>query len=388
MKTLKEIEARLAAIAQEVEQDGADLDALEKEARSLKEARQGLLDAAEQRNRIRAHVATMTGTPAVETPKPTETRSIESLSHSELIAAPEYRVAYLKHLAMQPMTEVESRIWASAANSGGAAIPTEMSNQIKDKLFQVAPLLGEITMNHVNTAFDYPLEDVTSAATSHAEGALIADSEDKIRKIHLDQYEFVKKSPISKTQMQMAMADFYPYVNRIASRAMGHKLTDLIINGTGSGEATGIEKDITWDSNNSVTIAANGSPTAANVLDLVAMLNGAYDDNAKFLMSKRTLYQYIKPLQDKSKHDLVYQEGKTHYILGYPVLLDYRMPAGSLYLGDFSQYIANMAEQITLGTYFDPDYNIYKLLASCMFDGKVGHKDAFVKMSITQPAGD
>lgn len=384
MKTLKEIETRLAAIAQEVETDGADLDALETEARSLKEARQALLDAAEKRNKILADVAGMTGKPAVETPKPTETRSIDGLSRNELIATPEYRVAYLKHLQKQEMTDMERRAWTSAVGSGGAAIPTEMAVQIKDKLYQTAPLLGEVTMNHVQGAFDFPLEDVTSAATSHAEGTLIADSTDTITKRHLDQYEVVKKSAISEAQMKMSASDFYPFVTRISSRSLGHKLTDLIVNGTGSGEATGIEKDITWDGTNSISVAAGGNVTAGNVMDLVGMLNGAYDDNAKFLMSKRTLYQYIKPLQDKSKHDLVYQEGKTHYILGYPVLLDYRMPAGSLYLGDFSEYIVNMAEQINLKTWFDGDYNVYKLLASCLFDGKVGHKDAFVKLSVAQ----
>ena len=46
--TLREIETRLAAIAQEVETDGADLDALEAEAKDLKEQRTALLAKAEQ----------------------------------------------------------------------------------------------------------------------------------------------------------------------------------------------------------------------------------------------------------------------------------------------------------------------------------------------------
>lgn len=379
--TIKEIETRMAAIREECKADDADLDALTAEAEQLQEQRTALVEKEEKRNKILAGIANTPGTPAVVVPTVKEARSFDSMTHDELITTPEYRTAYFMNLAKQPMGGVEQRLWTTAITSGGAAVPKETANQILEKLYQTAPLTSEITLNHVNGDLRYPLEDETTAAVSHTEGAVITDSVDTLKFIDLHQYEIVKKTPISDSQMKMAIPAFEAYVNNRSGLAIGHKVTDLIMNGSGTGEATGIETQITWGTNNSLTAAASGV-TYKNVLDLVSMLPGVYDDNAKFLVSKKALYKHLMPLMDKSKHDLVYRDGKNFYVLGYPVLLDQRISDDSIYLGDFRQYIANMAEQVTLVPWFDGDRNIYKILAKCMFDGKVGREDAFVKLTV------
>ena len=53
MSRIEEIEARLSAIAAELEDDGADLPALEQEVRNLKEEHKNIMDGMEKREQIR-----------------------------------------------------------------------------------------------------------------------------------------------------------------------------------------------------------------------------------------------------------------------------------------------------------------------------------------------
>lgn len=380
MKTLKEIETRLAAIAAEVETDGADLDALEAEARSLKEARQQLLDAAEKRNKILATVAGMTGTPAVETPKAAETRSFDSMSREDVIASPEYRSAFAKKMLGSDMTDVESRAWTSAASSAGPAIPTELAKDIMKKAHQVAPLLGEITLLHVPGGVTYAVEGNTADADEHTENAAQTPAADTLTKVTLTGYEVTKYIQVSKTVKRMTIPAFEAFLVSTLGEALARLLVKRIISGTGSSQATGIEKANIWGPTNSVTVAKAASLTAQNVLDLIGLLPGGYDHNAKFLMSKKTLFSDFLPLQDKAKNDLVVLQNGVYHIQGYPVLLDNSMTLHEAFLGDLTKYIGNLAEEINVTSGLDLKSNSYEYLGACLFDGKPAMGEAFVKL--------
>lgn len=379
MKTLKEIETRLAAIAQEVETDGADLDALEAEARSLKEARQQLLDAAEKRNKILATVAGMSGTPAVETPKP-ETRSLDNMTRDDVIASPEYRSAFVKHMLGRDMSEVEKRAWTSGASSAGPAIPTELANDIMKKAHQVAPLLGEITLLHIPGGVTYAVEGTTADAAEHTENASQTAASDTLVKVTLTGYEVTKYIQVSKTVKRMTIPAFESFLVSTLGEALARLLVKRIISGSGSSQATGIDKANTWDATNSVTVAKAASLTSQNVLDLIGLLPGGYDHNAKFLMSKKTLFSDFLPLQDKAKNDLVVLQNGVYHIQGYPVLLDDSMTLHEAFLGDLTKYIGNLSEEINVTSDFDLKTNSYEYLGAAMFDGKPALGEAFVKL--------
>ena len=326
--TLKEIETRLAAIAQEVETDGADLDALENEAKDLKEQRSALLAKAEQRNRILGTVAGMTGTPVTTNPTPVETRDFASMTREELLASPEYRTAWAKNILRRDMTDAEKRAFTIAASSAGPAIPTELADEILKKAQQHAPLLSEITLMHVPggvPAFEAWLVD------------------------------------------QLA-------------ESLARKIVQRILTGTGSSQATGVDKANTWDATNSVTVAKASALTTTDVLNLIGLLPGGYDAGAKFVMSKKTLFADFLPLQDKAKNDIVRLEGGTYYVQGYPVLLDDYVTLHEAYLGNFRKYVGNMGEEITVTSDFDLPTNSYQFLGSCMFDGKPALGEAFRKL--------
>lgn len=378
--TLREIETRLAAIAQEVETDGADLDALENEAKDLKEQRSALLAKAEQRNRILGTVAGMTGTPVTTNPTPVETRDFAAMTREELLASPEYRTAWSKHILRRDMTDTEQRAFTIAASSAGPAIPTELADEILRKAQKHAPLLSEITLMHVPGGVTIAVEGTVNDAAEHTEGSTITASADTLTSVTLSQYEITKLVTASKSVMRMAIPAFEAWLVDQLAESLARKIVQRILTGTGSSQATGVDKANTWDATNSVTVAKASALTTTDVLNLIGLLPGGYDANAKFVMSKKTLFADFLPLQDKAKNDIVRLEGGTYYVQGYPVLLDDYVTLHEAYLGNFKKYIGNMGEEITVTSDFDLPTNSYQFLGSCMFDGKPAIGDAFRKL--------
>ena len=375
-KRLNEIEARLAQIKNELEQEGADIDALEREAQDLINERKAILERIEKRNKIISDITAGAGNPIPGfMPRPEEERAAGFTRES-----PEYRSAFLKHLRRIELMDVEQRAFTTVAGSAGAVIPTTTQNRIVEIVKQYAPLLAEINLMQVPGGVKVPVEDVVREAAKHVENATITASDDKLKCVDLFGYEITKLLQISKSVMQMSVDAFENWLANNLGRSLAAKITSLIIGGSGDGEAKGIGK-ITWTGNNSVTVGSSASLTVNNVTTLIGLLPGGYDANAKFLMSKKTLFTDFMPLKDSSKHDLVTREGNQYYIYGYPVMLDERIPLHEAILGDFrAGYYGNMPEEINVVNQFDIDTNSYKFLGAGMFDGKPALPDAFVKL--------
>jgi len=383
MDRLKEIEKRLAEIKAELEKDGADIDALEEETKNLIAERKELLDKIEKRNKIISDITAGAGNPIPGfMPIPEEKRAAGFTRES-----PEYRSAFLKHLRRIELTDVEQRAFTTVAGSAGAVIPTTTQNRIVEIVKQYAPLLAEINLMQVPGGVKVPVEDVVNEATKHSENATITVSDDKLKYVDLFGYEITKLLQISKSVMQMSVDAFENWLANNLGRSLAAKITSLIIGGSGNGEAKGIDT-ITWNEANSVTVGAAASLAVNDVTNLIGLLPGGYDANAKFLMSKKTLFTDFMPNKDSSKHDLVTREGNQYYIYGYPVMLDERIPLHEAILGDFrAGYYGNMPEEINVVNQFDIDTNSYKFLGAGMFDGKPALPNAFVKLKKAVSAG-
>lgn len=306
-----------------------------------------------------------------------ETKNMNELYNVE---SKEYRSAFLNNLRSVDLNEVEQRAFSTVAGSAEAVIPTETQNKIVEVIKQQAPLLAEINLLEVPGGVRVPVEDVVNEAISHVENATITVSDDKLKYVDLFGYEITKLLQISKSVMQMSVDAFENWLATNLGKSIAAKITSLIINGTGEGEAKGINT-ITWDETNSVTVALAGSLSAKNVTDLIGLLPGGYDANGKFLMSKKTLFTDFMPLKDASKHDLVTREGNTYYIYGYEVMLDERIKLSEAILGDFKAgYYGNMPEEVNVDGGFERKTNSYEYLGAAMFDGEVALPNAFVKL--------
>ena len=313
-----------------------------------------------------------------------KTKEENNMENTYTIDSKEYRSAWLKTLQGVKLDEVEQR--AISTTSGAAVIPTQTADQIMSKLQQVAPLLKEITLLTVAGNVTFASEGVRDSASIHAENADVASAGDTIVNVSLGGYEFIKVIRVSKTVATMAVNAFETWLVNLLSEDIGRKIESYIISGTGVSQPTGVEKANTWDATNSVTVAAASSLTYANVTALIGLLKGGYDYNAKFLMSKKTLFSDVYPLKDSNKLDLVTRDSNGYMILGYPVMLSDAVAEHDIYLGDFKKMVGNLSQDITVESNVNSGFtaNAIDFRGTAIFDCKPAVGEAFVKATKAQ----
>ena len=377
---IKEIEARLAAIKQEIKQRGdamtaAEIDALEQETTQLTEERAGLIAAAEKRNGILDNIAKGAGIVSR-----TFEQKQDNADPDDPFGTPEYRSAWLKNIRRLPLNDAEKRAFSNASGAGAEVIPTQTANEIISKVKTLAPMLNEVTLLHVKGAVKFAIEGTNNAAAIHTENASITAAADTLTTVSLSGYEIVKLVQISDTVMTMSITAFESWIVNMLAEAIARKVEDLLINGTGSSQPKGIENANTWGATNSVTVAKTGALTAANVQTLIGLLPSGYDRNGKFVMNKKTLFTDFMPLQDNSKNHIVTVQNNAYFVYGYPVLLSDYVADHEAFLGDFKKVCANLAENIGVKSAYDIDTNSYKYSGIAIFDCAPAIGEAIVKL--------
>ena len=380
--TLEEVKKKLEEILTKLEGNEdlseEEITALENEAEKLEEEKKSLIAKAEKRSLTLKKIKRGLGE-EVEINENKEERKMNQ--EEDVRNSKEYRSAFLKKLQRKELTDEEERALTTGTSSVGAVIPTITQNLIIEKVFQNAPLLEEITLLRVDGNVTFAVESTVNDAAIHTEGATITESGDVLVPVSLGQYEVNKYITISKSVSKMSIDAFETWITKMLGKMIAKAITNLIINGTGSSQPKGVEKANTWGETNSVTVGKTASLTEANVLTLVGLLKGAYDENAKWFMSKKTLLTDFRPLQDKSKNDLVVKENGKYFIEGYEVMLDERVALHDAYLGDFTMYVGNLGEDITVDQDKKLSANSFEFLGSAMFDGKPAIGEAFVKLT-------
>lgn len=371
LKRMAEIRNRKAELRRTLETDTtADLDAITNELRNLDEEYSNL-----EKRKATIEGINLGTIPATEVPNPVSTRATDTFDQET-----EYRSAWLKSVRGIELNENERRALTTGSSSAGAVVPTVTQNRIIEKVSQYCPYLDKIDLLRVPGGVKVPAEETTADAQTHTEGATITASGDTLSSVSLTAYEVTKLVTISKSVEKMAIDAFESWlVNKIA-RKIAEKIGNLIVYGTGTNEAQGINK-ITWGATNSVTVAKSASLTAANVQGVVALLNGGYDNGAEWIMSKSTFFTDFHPLMNNSKDNIVTEDNGVYRIMGYPVNFEDRITAHEAFLGNlYRGYIGNMPEDITITSQFVTRENAYDFLGCAMFDGKVQATEAFVKI--------
>lgn len=379
---IKEIEARLAAIKQEIETRGADMtaaeiDALEQETSQLTEERAGLIAAAEKRNGILDNIAKGAG---IVSRSFQQMGTDDNSDPEDPFGTPEYRSAWLKNIRRLPLNDAERRAFSNATGAGAEVIPTQTANEIISKVKKLAPMLNEVTLLHVKGAVKFAIEGANNDAAIHKDNAAITPAADTLTTVSLSGYETVKLVQISDTVMTMSITAFESWIVDMLAEAIARKVEDLLINGTGSSQPKGIDKANTWDDTNSVTVTKTGSLTAANVQALIGLLPSGYDRNGKFVMNKKTLFTDFMPLQDNSKNNIVTVQNNAYFVYGYPVLTSDYVADHEAFLGDYKKVCANLAENIGVKSAYDIDTNSYKYSGIAIFDCAPAIGEAIVKL--------
>lgn len=399
MKTLAQIDARLAEIRAALQNpETADLDALQNEMNSLLQERAQRVAEAEQRRSMLEAIANGTAQGATPPGNPLAPASNQNTPEErDVLASPEYHDAFFRSMMGLPlsdahraaMREAEERAaLTSASNSAGAAIPTETQNEVVRRLAQVAPLIGEITLFNIPGNITVAVESATTTdGAYHAEGADTSEAADKLVEVNLTGFEAIKLLSISAKVKYMSIPAFESWLIDNLTDGIAYLIENWIVNGTGTNQATGIEKAATWTAGTNKIKTAAAVPTYTEVCNLISLLPGVYDRRAQFVMSKKTLWQKFMPIRDDAKAPIVKGEGAgKFYIMGYPVqLTDKVATLGDAYFGDLKTYYGNFAENITVDKSEHSSFrkNLTDYRGTAIFDGKPTVPDGFVKMSLT-----
>jgi len=383
-KRLKEIEERkkeIRALLEKEDDEKLNLEELEQELRALDEEKERLEKRAQIAKGIQAGTV-----PANPLPKP-EVRKVtfEGMERDEILSTPEYRSAYLKRLQGKPLTEVEERALTTAAGSAGAAVPTQTLNMIIDKLRQTSALFPRINVSYVPGNLSLVVADAKNAAEWKAEGSDGTPADDTVVEVNLTGYELIKLVEISAAAQAMTIDAFEAYIAAEIGRQMAIAVENAILNGTGSGQPTGILTGVTWDSTNSLTWPAGNSVDYDTLVDGLALLPTMYHQNAVFVMNRSMLFSGVRKIQTQDGQPIFTynpQDPARNSILGYPVIVDDYMPDDTILLGDFSYYYWNFSQapqiEVSREAAFKSGKVVYRGLA--VADGKPALSEAFVKL--------
>lgn len=176
--TIEELEERKAAIPDELEVEGADLDALEEEVRGINAELESRKEAEAKRVEIRAEVAKGLG----EIVAKVEEVEDHKMSNTEVRSSKEYKNAYgefiKKNYDLDKLNEEQrALLTTNAAEDGMIAVPVGVDDKIRTA-WENDEIMSRITRTFFKGNLKVGYEAAAGPAVVHAEGGDAVDPEE------------------------------------------------------------------------------------------------------------------------------------------------------------------------------------------------------------------
>lgn len=310
----------------------------------------------------------------------------DGMERADVFATVEYRNAYFKTMQGRDLTAEEKRAMTSAAESGGAAIPTKTMNMILGQIKEAPTVLNLITVLNIPELVSLPVENLVNDATWTAEGADSTPSDDKLGSISLSAHQLIKTIKISAKLKTMSIDAFEEWIVNSLTKKMMAACKKAVFDGTGINQPTGLNA-ISWGTENSVTTTA---VSYDDLVDVESKVGEDFTPNAVWVMNRKTK-AIVAKLKDDQKRPLferAVEDGFVGALLGYPVRLDKNVKDGEAFFGDWAAaYVMNFAKAIEYSSSQEAGFmsgsTIYRSLA--LVDGKPTKIDgAMAKLIVSQ----
>ena len=225
-----------------------------------------------------------------------------------------------------------------------------------------------------------------TAAAAHAEGgvAVVPDADTMVN-VTLGGFEFIKVIRISATVRAMGIDAFESWIAENIGRLLAVAIDNEIIN---TATTTGGVIDGPWvEGANQITYIPGNGLAHSDVVSLIALLPAQFDANAKFLMNKATFWNQFAAMEDANGNPIINPDlaapGK-YMVRGYPVLIDDNVAASEAYLGDFTQIVGNLSQDITVERSTESGFlnNSIDFRGTAIFDCDVALPAAIVKLNV------
>ena len=369
--TIEELEARKAEIATEVDNEGADLDALEEEVRAIKEELESRKAEEAKKAEIRSAVAAGAGT-VVQALADNEARKEEKMFGIDTV---EYRNAWVKKIIKREMSEEERSALASAA----AVIPTMTVNAVWDKLVKDAELLGKVDVSQFPTYVRFPKATTVNAATAAAVGASITESSDVVGYVDLVPNEYTKLLTVGADIDHMAIDAIHDWIVNNLVGSIRYAINKDILVGTGTNSLKGITVSV-----NASGTAIPATVTKESILGIMAALSSKYQAGAIWIMTPNMFYNNIMPLT--TLNDYVINDGFQFRLFGHDVVLMSEALVSSketIFYGDPQAYKVNIFKALEVKPFETATTTNIQFRGACMADGELLDTSAFVRFAQT-----
>lgn len=371
MNRIEEIEARLSAIAGELENDGADIDALETEVRSLKAEKEQMMQAAEKRNKLKAEVAAGAVGSVVRrfAPDKPEERAYGADSR-------EYRSAFLKDLLGQEMTREERAAFVHMTTNTSAVLPTTMLNTIWDLVSQRHAIMGDITIYRTGTILEVVKHTAIAqgAAKTVAENTANDDEQNTFVKVTLSGKDFSKHVDISYAMERMSIDALEQYLIDEISASLGDALADDVIAQIGTDMTAG----------NKVNSAADDTLTFKELAALFGKLKrvGAVTVYA----TRATIYNHLVGMVDTTGRPVFQpsaQAGQEGVILGAQIKVEDSVADNVILIGDGRRFVYNMVQDVMIESDKDIKKHVTTYSGYARGSGALIDPDSFAQLTVT-----
>lgn len=291
-------------------------------------------------------------------------------------------------------------------SQGGFLVPTEMRNRIVERMVAFGGIAEAVEV--INTSTGGPLEWPTLDDTANS-GAITGESDQfaggadlVFGTASLGAYKYTSNGtgndPL-RVSVELTQDSNFD-ITGLISRALGTRIARAQAVhwavGTGVGEPQGIAGASITEN---VDVDTHDTLTYTDLVDLEALLDPSYEQNARWAMSRAT-WAVVRKMTDDNGRPLVMAEAQSgigtapeRQLLGYPVIIDQEMPdfpgAGNekfIALGDWREaYVIRRVANLTLvvNPYSRANFGEIEYVAWERADGVVQNRNAYVLMANT-----
>lgn len=205
----------------------------------------------------------------------------------------EYRTAFMNFvLKNTPIPDELREDQSTMTTDVGSVIPTNLVNQIIEKMDNVGMILPLVTRTSYAGGIAIPTSTVKPVATWVAEGASSDRQKKSTGKITFAYYKLRCEISMSMEVGTMALSAFEAKFVENVSKAMTKALEQAIVSGDGSGKPKGILAE-TAPEGKALEVAADGKLDYKLLCDAEAAIPEEYEGTAKWCMSKKTFMAFV-----------------------------------------------------------------------------------------------
>lgn len=320
--TVEELEERKTAIVAELDNPEADLDALEEEARSIKEELEARKAEAAKKEEIRAAVAAGEGVTI-------QKFELEEKEEKRMfgIDSVEYRDAFMANLFGNATPEQRSILADNSAYGDGLALPVALDKSIWDLACSAHPILNDIDVRRTGVAIKVT-KMTPAAVTAKMDSATTSEltfTSAEVTLVGKDYHTYIGLSFAEAKMSQGAMEDF-----------LVREIADVI----GEAIAKDVFAQILTDVGSAAATYTSGTNTYFECLQTA--LGAASLANAPVIYAPSTLYYALIGEQDTNGQPIV----RDGVAMGAPIKKD--NAATKITVVDPSMFVLNVIQDVTV----------------------------------------